>query len=961
MQWPRLVLRLVTFAQFKLKQRHFAGLMVLYYDTTEELVIGRAIRQKMFAKCPNESAYCAGVGIRRAVVRLQNFDSERNILEEDFCEQCSTRRNSCKSLIMTRHSSFGENPANVMPTFHHSNATTAEYQPPKKQQSKLMEWERFSNQANSPLDLYGFDQAADRDNNYYNEDIWWPLSTSYSSHSCKNYLFKYKRPRKAKWRNFLPEFPFSFGRRFVFLILILLFALSTALIIIVLALITHNQAIIDTKLKNTLEPYERLLQNNKEEQCKISRQMMSEFNGTEIRQNLHWIAHKMHIAGTDEQLELVDKLAQKYREMEFEVRTYDYPEVLLSVPNFERPNKVHSWNERHLRWELISDGIGRPPKSVKTHPELNMQLSDDPRLLYWWNAFSENGTAIGQLVYANYGTVEDFELLEKWNISMEGKIVLIRYGSIFRGEKIRLAEERGAVGAILFADPFDYVPGNKTFPDDLWMPALASQRGTIYRGTGDPEGVLPRIVVTSIGYANAHKLLHRMDGPIVPWSRWSGALPVPYRLTGSLLVRLDVWTRTDHRPIRNFVALMRGREEPDRWVMVGNHADAWTKGSIDPGTGTSTMMEMARVLSKYSAMTGWKPRRTIAFCQWDAEEFGLIGSTEWVEQNLRLIQKRAIAYVNVDNLNGNNSLIVKSVPLLYRLIAEAASKVEQPVKSELRSGRNTLLDSWQFHNPRPTLPGDRSVPHILPPHSGSDFQPFIAFAGVPVADLRMESAPQYSYMLYHTAYEVPWLNDNFVDPEGNASVAMGQLWLEIARNLADNMIIPFNVEDYGIALKEFCTKANTQMRMIGIDSAMDVQSYNERMDFLNDSIRRFQEKAVKFQRLIHAINSGDRRVPLLRREQLNQRLQSLEQCFVLDNGISADRLAFRHAIFSAPEEASNAGMLLPILLDPSFKWLSAQRRANRTEANHRMDQLKMGFSLLQFCVECASEALTIDQ
>uniref|UniRef100_A0A183CBP7 N-acetylated-alpha-linked acidic dipeptidase 2 n=1 Tax=Globodera pallida TaxID=36090 RepID=A0A183CBP7_GLOPA len=609
------------------------------------------------------------------------------------------------------------------------------------------------------------------------------------------------------------------------------------------------------------------------------------------------------------------------------------------------PNKVHSWNERLQRWELVSDGVGRPPKLVNLHPELKAQLSDDPRLHYWWNAYSDNGTVLGELIYANYGTQEDFELLEKWNISVEGKIVLIRYGSIFRGEKIRLAEERGAVGVILFADPFDYVPGNKTFPDDPFLPALAAQRGTIYRGTGDPEGILPRIVVISIGYANAHKLLYRMDGPVVPWSRWAGALPVPYRLTGSQLVRMDVWTRTERRPIRNFVAVMRGREEPDRWVMVGNHADAWTKGSIDPGTGTSIMLEMARVLSNYAAQT----------------EFGLIGSTEWVEQNLRSIQKRGIAYINVDNLNGNNTLVVKSVPLLYRLIADAASKIDQPVKSELKSGRSSLLDAWRFHNPRPSLPGDRSIPHIQPPHSGSDFQPFIAYAGIPVADLRMESAPHYSYMLYHTAYEVPWLNDNFVDPEGNTSVAMGQLWLEIARNLAENMIIPFNVEDYGIALNEYITKADIQMRLISIDKAINVEVYNERLEFLNKSVKLFRELAVEFQRIIHAINNGDRQVSLLQREQFNQRLQSLEQCFILDNGISADRSAFRHVIFSAPEETSNTGLALSVLLDPASKWLSAQRRFNRTEADHRLDKIQMAFSLLQFCVECAVETLTFDE
>ncbi|CAK5018879.1 unnamed protein product [Meloidogyne enterolobii] len=137
---------------------------------------------------------------------------------------------------------------------------------------------------------------------------------------------------------------------------------------------------------------------------------------------------------------------------------------------------------------------------------------------------------------------------------------------------------------------------------------------------------------------------------------------------------MDVKTKNVHRPIKNFIAKLEGSEEPDKWVLLGNHADAWSKGSIDPGTGTSIMLEMARVLSIYSKETGWRPRRTIIFCQWDAEEFGLIGSTEWVEQNLLQLKQRAVAYINLDNFNGNMTLNIKAVPLLYRLIVDVASR-----------------------------------------------------------------------------------------------------------------------------------------------------------------------------------------------------------------------------------------------------------------------------------------------
>uniref|UniRef100_A0A915MVM6 Uncharacterized protein n=1 Tax=Meloidogyne javanica TaxID=6303 RepID=A0A915MVM6_MELJA len=481
----------------------------------------------------------------------------------------------------------------------------------------------------------------------------------------------------------------------------------------------------------------------------------------------------MHVAGTEEQLNLMNTLAEKYKSFGFNVQEFEYPSVLLSTPDYSSPNTIHAWSDRYFRWELISSGVGRLPLNTTMDNELKQQLEDDPRIHLWWNAYSLNGTALSNLVYANYGTNDDFELLKKSNISISGKIVLIRYGGIFRGDKVFNAEKRGAVGVILYSDPIDY-----TFPNAVWLPPSGSQRGTLYRGIGDPEtpllpsldyvhrvftekqlrltGILPNIPVTCIGYHDAQRIFERMDGEPAIWSRWSGALPVTYRLTGNNLFRMDVKTKNVHRPIKNFIAKIEGSEEPDKWVLLGNHADAWSKGSIDPGTGTSIMLEMARVLSVYSKETGWRPRRTIIFCQWDAEEFGLIGSTEWVEQSLLQLKQRAVAYINLDNFNGNMTLNIKAVPLLYRLIVD---------------------------------------------------------------------------------------------------------------------LIPFNIEDYCLALYEFLARANAQMKL--------------------------------------AVNNGKMPISLIKREQINQRLLLLERCFLITNVDKTDdnRENRRHSIFSAPIEEENSGVI----------------------------------------------------
>ncbi|KAF7627313.1 hypothetical protein Mgra_00009382 [Meloidogyne graminicola] len=592
------------------------------------------------------------------------------------------------------------------------------------------------------------------------------------------------------------------------------------------------------------------------------------FNKTKIIENLNWISLNVHIAGSKEQLNLMDKLEKK----------------------------IHVWSEDYFRWKLISIGKSKLPKETKIDEQLKEQLENDPNINFWWNAYSSNGTVIGNIVYVNYGTNEDFELIKKLNITLTNKIVLIRYGGIFRGDKVFNAEKFGAIGVILFSDPIDYVLGN----------SKGSQRGTLYRGMGDPQTpllptleyvhkefneenlrlikMLPNIPVTSIGYSDAQKIFEQMDGITANWARWSGALPVIYRLTGDKLFRLDVKTQNVHGTIKNFIAKFEGSEEPDRWVLLGNHADAWTKGSIDPGTGTSIMLEIARVLSNYSKETGWRPKRTIMFCQWDAEEFGLIGSTEWVEQHLNQLKHRAIAYINLDNFNGNTTLNVK---------------VTQPLESENKNGRYTLFDSWRFHNIRSTLNGDRSIPFIYLPHSGSDFQPFISLAGIPVVDFKMENIP-YSFMLYHTAFEVPWLNEHFLDPKGLTSVALGQFWLEIIRQLADN-----------------------------ID-----------------------------------VNNGKISISLFRREQINQRLILLERCFLLINNVknngNKENRQLMHSIFSAPMEEENSGYALPFLLDSVIRWKRAINSKNLNKAKEELQQISLSITWINYGIECAQDLLKIE-
>lgn len=235
--------------------------------------------------------------------------------------------------------------------------------------------------------------------------------------------------------------------------------------------------------------------------------------------------------------------------------------------------------------------------------------------------------------------------------------------------------------------------------------------------------MLPSIPVTPISYSDASKIFNHLDGVEVQWPHWKGGLPITYRIDGTANFRLEVRNNLERRLIKNVISTLAGEEE--KYVFLSNHVDAWTSGAIDPNSGTSIMMEAARVLAKVSKESEWRPKRSISFCHWDAEEFGLIGSTEFAEEMLKVLEHRAVALINVDNVNGNTTLVVKAVPLLYKMLTRAASIIDQPNVHERENGRLTLLDSWRFHGDKGPFVGDKSVPAIKLPLFGSDFQPFI--------------------------------------------------------------------------------------------------------------------------------------------------------------------------------------------------------------------------------------------
>lgn len=328
--------------------------------------------------------------------------------------------------------------------------------------------------------------------------------------------------------------------------------------------------------------------------------------------------------------------------------------------------------------------------------------SGDKNQLPTYNAYSAAGDVTGELVYVNFGVPADYEILRTRGVDVRGKIVLARYGQSWRGVKPKVAAEHGAIGCLIYSDPKEdgFVKG-KVYPEGPFRPEQGVQRGSVMDMSitvGDPltpgwaseagarrlsmseATTLMPIPVLPISYGDARPLLEALGGEAVP-EAWKGGLPISYRFgPGPAKVRMQLSYDNANRPVNNVIAVLKGSEFPDQWVIYGNHHDAWVNGASDPVSGAAALLEAARSVGAASR-GGWRPRRTLVFALWDAEEFGLVGSTEWVEKHAAELRENAVAYFNSDS-NGKGVLGGGASPSLSVFLEEAARdvNVRRPAK-----------------------------------------------------------------------------------------------------------------------------------------------------------------------------------------------------------------------------------------------------------------------------------------
>ncbi|MEA3005122.1 MAG: N-acetylated-alpha-linked acidic dipeptidase [Acidobacteriaceae bacterium] len=547
---------------------------------------------------------------------------------------------------------------------------------------------------------------------------------------------------------------------------------------------------------------------------------------------------------------------------------------------------------------------------------------DDPRVLPAFNGSSPACDLTAEAVYANYGRPEDFKRLDDLHISVAGKIVLVRYGMNFRGVKVYLAQQRGAAGVIIYSDPADdgYFQGDK-YPHGPWRPDTGVQRGSVqymfkYPGDATTPDVastpalpaskrlplsqissLPTIPSMPLSYRDAAPILENLGGPVAP-REWQGALPFSYHVGGGGLTKIHMRLKMDYaqRTVWDVIGKVTGSELPDEWVVAGNHRDAWVYGAVDPSSGTTAMLEAVHGIGSLLAQ-GWKPRRTLYFCSWDAEEEGLIGSTEWAEEHAKQLA-HAVAYINTDASVSGVHFEASAVPSLKQFIREVTMEVASPKggsvydewKKDLSDAAARRHPNKEFNDaPMVPLVGGGEV-RVGDLGSGSDYTPFIQHLGVPSTDIS-STGP---YGVYHSVFDnYSWFVMN-ADPTFVYEQQMARVFGLEVLHMADTDVLPYDYVTYAKQIQAYLFAAQARARDVGMVS-LD-------FDVALGAASRFAGEAMSVMAKQLAAK-GDTTA-------LNASLRAVESDLLAPEGLPG-RTWFRHTIFAPGEYTGYAAVVVP--------------------------------------------------
>jgi len=625
--------------------------------------------------------------------------------------------------------------------------------------------------------------------------------------------------------------------------------------------------IICTSFSFSFAQYEGYSLTRWKNQLKIEDLFSKNIDTTSFKKHLIKLTERPHVVGSDANKAVQEYMFEVMKNAGFNVEKYPYD---VYLPNKPGNSLIEIVTPTRIVLNQKEDIIPGDP------------FSKDPSLWKGWNAFSGTGDVTAEVVYANYGRKEDFETLKELGIEIKGKIVLAKYGGNFRGFKAKFAEANGAAGLIIYTDPKDsgYTKG-LVYPEGPYYNKSTIQRGSLLTEdfTGDPltpfEPALPldgkkkikrldpkqtqlhTIPVTPIGYGEASKILGQMKGKAVPQS-WQGGLPFTYRLEGgnALTIRLKVEQKIDFVRAANIVGMLKGSEAPDEWIILGCHFDAWGFGATDPNSGTAMLLSLSETLGKLKEQ-GFAPKRSVLIGHWDAEEHGVIGSTEWVEQMRDQLNAKGIVYMNFDGGVSGKNFGASAAPTLKKILIETSKKVKYPYSDE------SLYEFWKKDN--------LNEPTIGNLGGGSDHIAFYMHVGVPSL-----SGGAGGPNLYHSNYDSFKFYEQFVDPEFKMGPMVEHMVGLLTLRMANSELIPYNINRYAFDLNLHFKNATQKIK----EYNSDFKGFPK----TDDAIKALEESSKLLSIRISSLLSADNFSKKLFKN-INKQLIAFEKSFISNQGM----------------------------------------------------------------------------
>ncbi len=614
-----------------------------------------------------------------------------------------------------------------------------------------------------------------------------------------------------------------------------------------------------------------------------------------IREYMRVMSEAPHHAGSPGSRKVADYVLSQFKSWGLNASIEQF-EALMPYPT-----------ERVL--ELV--GSDKYVAKLQEPPVSEDKDSTDPGGLPPFNAYSADGDVTADLVYVNYGIPDDYEQLAKLDVDVKGKIVIARYGKSWRGIKPKVAYEHGAVGCIIYSDPRDdgYYQGD-VYPAGAYRPEFGVQRGSvmdmpIYPGDplspghasepGAPRGdrataqTILKIPVLPISYGDALPLLRSLKGKIVP-EPWRGSLPITYHVgPGPAKVHLKLAFDWSVRPLYNVIARIEGTDFPDEWIIHGNHHDAWVNGASDPTSGNAVLLETARGLGEL-LKTGWKPKRTIVLASWDGEEWGLLGSTEWVEKHADELSKKAVVYINSDG-TGKGWLSASGSHSLQAFVNDLLRDLQDPKRGKnlFQAKLDRAIDQAKTDDEKDRLRERRDFP-IEALGSGSDYTAFLDHLAI--ASLNMDfGGDGNSNGVYHSTYDSFYWYTHFSDTDFAFSTELSRVMGTAMLRLADADILPFEFTATARTLRGYVEELDKLRAGMSDAPGLDLKPVRTAIDHLRKAADAYNVAAADL------VSSEEKPADRGSLAELNRLLFTSERAFKYDPGLPR-REWFKHLAYA---------------------------------------------------------------